>query len=54
MPSEAALGFKLDPLDKLGRYQIVATLTDQVAGKKLILRETLTAVEDVSPSSPAN
>jgi len=49
MPSEGALGFKLDPPDLLGDYQIIATLTDRVSGKTLKLRETVRAVEGPPP-----
>jgi hypothetical protein len=49
IPSEATMGFILEPKDQLGRYIIRATLTDTVAGKTLSLVESVTAVEEASP-----
>ena len=43
--SQASLGFILDPPDPLGRYTIVATLTDEVAGRSLTVRQVVEAVE---------
>jgi hypothetical protein len=50
--SEAWMGFRLEPKDKLGRYAIIATLTDTVAGKSIRLVEFLTAVDDLPPPAP--
>jgi hypothetical protein len=46
------MGFRLEPKDKLGRYAIIATLTDTVAGKSIRLVEFLTAVDDLPPPAP--
>jgi hypothetical protein len=53
MASEAGLGFKLDPPDKLGTYIISATLIDTVSGKSLRLKQTITAVDEVPSARPA-
>jgi len=41
--SLASIGFRLEPQDKLGRYEIKATLTDEVAGRRLTLRQSVSA-----------
>jgi hypothetical protein len=44
LASLAAMTFQLDPPDKLGRYRMIATLTDEVAGKSFTVSDTVTAV----------
>jgi len=41
--SNASLGFILEPQDKLGRYEIWATLKDEVSGRSVTLREDVMA-----------
>jgi hypothetical protein len=53
LPAEVTMGFRLDPWDKLGRYVIIATLTDKLSGKVLRLRDELIAVEKV-PDQASN
>jgi hypothetical protein len=42
--SEASLGFILDPPDPLGRYTILATVTDEIAGVAIKVEQVVEAV----------
>ena len=50
--SPASMGFILDPQDRLGRYTIIVTLTDKIAGKSLHLNDVVTAVDEPTAQSP--
>jgi len=52
LASVASMGFRLEPQDKFGRYEIKATLTDEVADRSVILREIVTAEAESGESSP--
>jgi hypothetical protein len=44
LASLAAMTFELEATDKLGPYRIIATMTDEVAGKSFTVSDTVTAV----------
>lgn len=44
LASLSAMTFELDPPDKLGPYRMIATMTDEVAGKSFTVSDTVTAV----------
>src|SRR3982751_4105175 len=48
----ATMGFILEQQDKLGGYSIMATLTDNVAGKSVRVSDVVTAVDDASAARP--
>jgi hypothetical protein len=48
----STMGFILEQQDKLGGYSIMATLTDNVAGKSVRVSDVVTAVDDASAARP--
>jgi hypothetical protein len=51
--SPASIGFRLEPQDKLGRYEIRVTLTDEIARKSVTLRQFVTAEDDAERGDPS-
>jgi hypothetical protein len=54
LASLASIGFRLEPQDPLGRYQITVRLRDNVAGKSIILREQVTAEAEGAAPLPTS
>ena len=52
LASLGSLGFRLEPQDPLGRYKIIATLTDQVAKRSITLIQDVTAEAESTPLQP--
>ncbi|MDQ3077607.1 MAG: hypothetical protein M3Q83_02060 [Pseudomonadota bacterium] len=46
LASSASFGFRLEPKDKLGHYQMKATLTDEIARISVAMREGVVAKTD--------
>ena len=54
LASMGSLGFRLEPEDPLGRYQIFATVTDQVANRSITLIQNVTAEAESTQPQPVS